>query len=541
MKLLLKQIFLCLITLCVFACGRNTNSFLDEIESILYQFPDSAYVALNSYDRSILQTGQDTARFALLYFLSFDMLYSDIPEDTMINEAVKFYGRENSNNAFMAWYYQGRCYEKANKYGHALRSYITAELIPSRKVDSLFLSKLHFAKSRIYSVFLRDKEAVDEASKASIFSLKADDIENYAGIVLEQARLYCGLNPYGFSDFAKADSCLIIVRSLWPQISLSRQCSWYDTMISFFSAQGETEPLKTIIEEYKEYMDQFPEMVDWKTLAVAYNELGEIPLMKESLEKCIYYGQNEDGDAGLYHLLLAEAEASMEDYDSAYHDLFQYCCLLQKQSYFISQHDIPFLEERYTYAHSHAKEHNIVLAMIIILAISFHVVRILSNYLKENKRKSEEYRKVLFELKEEYDSLIAMQIKNDEIGSKALSILNERMLTLKAFLTKDDKAVMELNRLSGDRTAVLESIGMIYAIYAPKFIEVLISKGLSPAEIGYCCLHIMGYSTKEAGQFICYSGYYNVSSRIRSKLQIDMNASTLSKWLNQLYSEMRST
>lgn len=542
MEWLRKYLFTCLLAISIFACGRQTNPVLDEIESYIQEKPDSAYAALKSFDRSTLRSEEDKAHFALLYSISLDKMYIDLTEDTLITVAVNYYGREKSRNAFMSWYYQGRVYENANRYEDALSSYIKAESVPEKKVEPLYLGKLHFGKSRVYSYSFRKKESFEEIVAAADYSLKAGNVNNYARAVLDQALMYCSGSALGYQDFAKADSCLNIVQSLWSQLSFQRQYNWYDGRITYYTTKGETEQLRALIDEYLDFMALVPEKIEWIMLASAYRELGDTDRMKEALDNFTYYGQNIDDElVATYLLLLSEANASLENIQEAYNTEKAFRRKMMDRYYYVTRHDTQFLEERHNYEIVNTEQHYKILALILISMISILIILYLVATLRDHKRESEISRKQMAELREEYDTLQSLQVKNDEIGTKALSILEDRMMTLKGFLEKDEKAAVELDRLSGDRTAVLESIGMIYAIYAPKFTEALFSKGLTPSEIGYCCLHLMGYNTKEAGQFICYSGYYNVSSRIRAKIQIDSNASTLAKWLKQLYAEKQTS
>lgn len=531
------MIFFCLLALSITACGRQTNPLLDDVESYIQQKPDSACAVLKSFDRSTLRSEEDKAHFALLYSISLDKMYIDLTEDTLINVAVDYYGNEKSRNAFMSWYYQGRVYENAKRYEDALNSYIKAESIPEDMIDPLYLGKLHFGKGRIYRYSFRDSETLEEMVLSAKYSMEAGHINNYARAVLDQADHYCGEATLDSSVAAKADSCLNIVQSLWPQLSSQRRNNWYASKILYSTVQGDGEQLKSIVDEYLEYMASSPEKVQYKTLANAYQKLGEIDLMKDALEQGVFYGQNSGSEAAAYQLLLSKAYASLGEYDSAYQHLYKYTQMLEERAYDIFLHDTQFLEERYASQLTLVKSNNRLLGLALIILVLMIMFSVLAYVLLKRKRETDETARKLQELQEEYDSLSSLSSSKSDFGAQALSVLDERMRTLKSFLEKDEIAASELDRLSGDRTVVLESIGMIYAMYAPRFTEVLISRGLTPSEIGYCCLHLMGYNTKEAGQFICYSGYYNISSRIRSKLQIEANASTLSKWLKKLYSE----
>ena len=262
-----------------------------------------------------------------------------------------------------------------------------------------------------------------------------------------------------------------------------------------------------------------------------------IPEMQEALDRGRSYGHQNGREGPTYSHLQEQASVRVGDYKGAYESLKEYNHLRDVMDWDIYHQDTKFLEERFQNELNQSKAHSRLLAALLILLLSLVIISILAISIRKHRKNAAITETVMNDLREEYEMLKSIKAENDEISEKALGVLKERMLTLKDFLEKKNRAANELDRLSGNRTSILESIGMIYAIYAPKFTEVLLDKELSPAEIGYCCLHLMGYSTKEAGDFICHSAYYNISSKIRSKLQIESNRSTLAKWLTQKYNE----
>lgn len=87
-------IFLAVIALCFASCGRSfslAERFLDEAEAKLETQPDSAFVALDSLDRSLLGTKELRARHALLYTIALEKVGMEITSDSIINIAVDYY------------------------------------------------------------------------------------------------------------------------------------------------------------------------------------------------------------------------------------------------------------------------------------------------------------------------------------------------------------------------------------------------------------------------------------------------------------------
>lgn len=518
----------------------HKNLVLDELDTMVQEQPDSAYTILSAFDRSTLTTKEEVAHFLLLYSIALDKMYIDVTEDTLINVAVDFYKHKNNRYTFLSHYYHGRVFENANRKEDAMQAFILAEAVPEKKVDPLYLAKLHFGKIRIYDYLFLDREALCEAELAAEYSRKAEHWNNFAQALISQCTFYLvlddtldGSNP---SNYEKADSCLAIVENLWDKLKPAQKESWFFSKL-MVSIRARRSDILELIEKYGYLIEQSPEDAEWSTLAEAYLTLGMIPEMQEALDRGRSYGHQNGREGPTYSHLQEQASVRVGDYKGAYESLKEYNHLRDVMDWDIYHQDTKFLEERFQNELNQSKAHSRLLAALLILLFSLVVISILVFVIQRHRKIASITETALNDLREEYEMLKSIKAENDEISEKALGVLKDRMLTLKDFLEKKNRAANELDRLSGNRTSILESIGMIYAIYAPKFTEVLLDKGLSPAEIGYCCLHLMGYSTKEAGDFICHSAYYNISSKIRSKLQIESNRSTLAKWLTQKYNE----
>ena len=99
----------------------------------------------------------------------------------------------------------------------------------------------------------------------------------------------------------------------------------------------------------------------------------------------------------------------------------------------------------------------------------------------------------------------------------------------------------QLDSLKQNKNYIVDNIGMLYAVKYPKFIGELRNHGLSPSEIGYCCLYLLGLNISEAGVVIGKaSSIYNINSAIRKKLEISTNSTNLDKWLAKRFSDLCS-
>lgn len=91
-----KYLFLALLALCFGSCGfggrgGRAEALLDGMEAQLHTRPDSAFVALDSLDRSLLTTPELKARHALLYSIALDKVGIRLTNDSIIGIAVDWY------------------------------------------------------------------------------------------------------------------------------------------------------------------------------------------------------------------------------------------------------------------------------------------------------------------------------------------------------------------------------------------------------------------------------------------------------------------
>lgn len=89
-------IFILILSLCVGSCMHHNDAgrLLDNAEAHLEMHPDSAFVALDSLDRSQLNTPELRARHALLYSIALEKCGISMMNDSIINIAVSYYSNK---------------------------------------------------------------------------------------------------------------------------------------------------------------------------------------------------------------------------------------------------------------------------------------------------------------------------------------------------------------------------------------------------------------------------------------------------------------
>ena len=94
MNSILQFVFLLLLSSLLAGCGGGVDrARLERAKTLMDARPDSSLQILDSIDASRLRGG-DRALYALLLTQARDKNYLDLSNDTIINEAVDYYGRE---------------------------------------------------------------------------------------------------------------------------------------------------------------------------------------------------------------------------------------------------------------------------------------------------------------------------------------------------------------------------------------------------------------------------------------------------------------
>ena len=126
------------------------NDGLLRIESYIQSDPILALKELPSYSDSI-SSKADKGLYSLLYSMALDKNYIDLKNDSIVRPAVTFFSKHKDNyRTFLSYYYLGRVYENAEEYDQALLSYLKAEALNSTCISIEYITRLYFAKERIF-------------------------------------------------------------------------------------------------------------------------------------------------------------------------------------------------------------------------------------------------------------------------------------------------------------------------------------------------------------------------------------------------------
>ena len=136
-----NYIFGFILAFCLCSCFHTSNvgKVLDQAEMYLTSAPDSAFVALDSLDRSLLNTKELQARHALLYSQALEKVGIEVYNDSIIHIALDYYSAvgdsENTQKA-------RDCLEKINENASMLAPSDTLKIQNARIIEERYMDKM---------------------------------------------------------------------------------------------------------------------------------------------------------------------------------------------------------------------------------------------------------------------------------------------------------------------------------------------------------------------------------------------------------------
>lgn len=141
MRQIEKYIFGLIIAFCLCSCLHTSNvaMVLDRAEMYLATSPDSAFVQLDSIDRSMLKTKELQARHALLYSQALEKVGIEVYNDSIIHIALDYYSSVgDSKNVQKA----RECLDRINENASMLTPSDTLKIQNARIIEERYLDKM---------------------------------------------------------------------------------------------------------------------------------------------------------------------------------------------------------------------------------------------------------------------------------------------------------------------------------------------------------------------------------------------------------------
>lgn len=184
------------------ACDRRQVAItLDDVESFIQVYPDSALTTLRAIDTTTLISRSLRAQYALLNAIALDKNWIDTTDINVVMPAVRYYDKHSSDlRRSKAWYYLGRIQYNGRRYNEAIVSFTRSMEYVGDIDDDRFKALVYEALADTYNSTYLFEEALVNSGKAYEYSLKAGDSILANAVLYNNARQHNNLREYAAAD-----------------------------------------------------------------------------------------------------------------------------------------------------------------------------------------------------------------------------------------------------------------------------------------------------------------------------------------------------
>jgi len=508
-KMFLNILCMCCVCACI-GCTKHSYSILDDISSYIEFDSGHALEELRSYvpgDRR-----DEKAYHAMLLSMALDKNRIDVSTDSIIAPALDYYSRKGApDERLKTFYYRARIAENSGDNQLAMHWLAKAEKFLSKCSDHNALGRYYTEKAWLYGNAHDYDKSIDLLELANREWTSVGDINRYCANLSELAQYYRFKNNY-----ERADSCIRIVRGLFDVISVSNKAKYYVNLIEI-KCKTDVSSVRTVLDEYYSQING-KGRIDYLSVGHAWIALEDYG---KALDALLLYDQKNYPP---YYATLAETYRALGDYTKESEALSQYIKLQTPLTLNSISSDIRFVEERYKGQIENNRRSVSVLFISILLLLTIMVTFIVMH------KRRQQFEILKMRAGEEKERLLSALYNSKVYDDEALEIIHKRLATLEKALKSDQRD--EMIELLSDKESFVISHSISYASSHPGLVSWLKNKGLSNWETGYCCLLLMGMSTKEILNHTGRISIYNDSSEIRRKLGIPQG-SGLKKFLEK--------
>ena len=513
------------------------NDGLLRIESYIQSDPILALKELPSYSDSI-SSKADKGLYSLLYSMALDKNYIDLKNDSIVRPAVTFFSKHKDNyRTFLSYYYLGRVYENAENLDQALLTYLKAESLLSPAISVEYISRLYFAKERVFCQQLALDKALVEAYKVKEASPNLENAFYYIRSSLDVIGLLNNLDR-GEESSKELDSL-----SLWiKEHGIPFPSEFYMQVLfnKLFHSKDDADSIRYYYSLYENTCTAEHRKPDALLLANVMLKLNDYEITKSALEDLRLSSSSSINDSINYYSVTTRLYKGLRDFDNYVASVEESRRLIETKNLDIFRNDVRFLEERYNNNLEQERKKNRIILLSLLLGLM--MVAIVAIVIYSNRR-HREMKRSYEEIQKEY-AVIQEALKNcgDESGD-IKSQLNLRLQALAPYFQKVPSKQIDrkvLRNLTRDNHEMLRNIGLLYSLSFPKFVSGLVKSGLSAEEIGLCSLYASGFVTKELSDMIDSGSIYQINCSIREKLGNVLDGRTLPAWLRDSFKSCES-
>ena len=417
---------------------------LNRVETLLNEYPDSAYTLLQTLHRDDIHQRSNQARYALLYTQVQDKNYIDETNDSLIAVAVDYYRRSDDvRSKFLSFYYQGRVYTNAGESVKAMLAYTEAEQLADGVKDGYLLGLLYSEFGRIYRLYYDYPKSFEAHQKASQYYEQAGKETHRSYMWLNMSRVCRNMNQYEESERLLRMALLAGKES--KDNVLVRLC--LGNLLMQAVELQDMAKARTLHNELQTLVDS-----DWGTasfwgiLAALYASELDFAEARTYIEKGWKRAENRTDSVNLF-FSSSEIEHWAGNETKAYQDLLAGTRLQKAEAHETLQQPIltvqrDYLLERLDFQQYKLRMEQYLRVLYIILSVLLLTITylLLKRKLKKEKEKAS---KTIQQLKDEKKQ------KEEESNKKIASLLQElkeKEQSDQSHLTFIDNLRLELNR-----------------------------------------------------------------------------------------------
>ena len=196
-------IFLLLILGTLTSCNepKPITEILQRAEVLMNEYPDSAWILLNTISPNVMRKNNNRALYALLYTQAQDKTYRDETNDSLISMAVDYYrDMDDVRHKFLSYYYKGRVYFNGMDYLNATTCYMEAEQLADEVGDNYLEGLLYAELGRIYDIYYDYPKSLEAHQKAAECYERAGKIRHRNYMWLNQSDVYRNMGQNADSE-----------------------------------------------------------------------------------------------------------------------------------------------------------------------------------------------------------------------------------------------------------------------------------------------------------------------------------------------------
>ena len=410
----------------------------------------------------------------------------------------------------------------------ALQTYLKALEKGKGSNDIPTKARTYSAQIQPYEQLMAFDKAIEAGEKALICNRQAGRIESYA------LNLNHLVSTYTFkNDKANTWKYLNECRKLWPYISEKRKQDFYNNYLIAATSFCGKDSIQAAIQEYESHVP--PSKWDFLTLADAYTAIKDFDRAEYFASQHKLHSSSIYSDKRYYAILyfLYRAQGKYKEAGEAYTQFNNIMTEARHQLELLNREAELTRVRNYWMAAC-----CIAILLLVVLFISYRL-RISRMQKRLAEQEKEHYRRQYEQLEEEFQSLQSLLAGNNRLNSETKEIIKSRLALLneffKAYITEDGREPEKhITRILEDKEAFMQSTRKAFTVSHPEFVRYLEEQGLTPWEVGYCCLFALGLNSKEVGRYINSCNYYKTNTHIRKKLGLDNHSTNLNLYILQL-------